>query len=79
MMYSIVENVSAPRESIFCICTASQLQYMAKSRKKKIDKSDYKPSISLNNLDMKKKMKLRRKDNNWEIIANEWLRFFFDE
>jgi glycosyltransferase involved in cell wall biosynthesis len=30
-------------------------------------------------LDMKKKMKLRRKDNNWEIIANEWLRFFFDE
>ena len=30
-------------------------------------------------LNMKLKMKMRRKDNNWEIIANEWLNFFFNE
>ena len=27
-------------------------------------------------LDLKKKMKNKRKDNNWEFIANEWVNFF---
>ncbi len=30
-------------------------------------------------LDMKRNMKKKRKDNNWETIADEWIKYFFNE
>ncbi len=30
-------------------------------------------------MNMKKKMKMRRKENNWEYIAREWINYFFNE
>ena len=30
-------------------------------------------------INMKKKMKMRRKENNWEYIAGEWIKYFFNE
>ncbi len=30
-------------------------------------------------LNIKKKMKMRRKENNWLSIAREWIKYFFNE
>ena len=30
-------------------------------------------------LDIKKKMKMKRKENNWFSIAQSWINYFFDE